>query len=148
MAFLWRHKIFTLFLLFVAYYLFVNPHNRFGIVHKGIAVYNKVPVVLFDLYVSPSGDMFLEEDLKKPDVLKNWFQDHIATDTLFHTHPELLVGTGFENTGGNILEGSLVDTLEALGIVVKQMPSNDAVNMFNADKDSLRSTAILLRVKQ
>lgn len=146
MTFFFRHKFFTIFLIFLVWYWIYNPSGRIGYARKGIAVYNRFPVFLFDLYVTPDGKMILLEDLNNDQSVPYWYNTHFTAKSSENARTSLIIGTGFDSTCFT-LDYNFTQKVQNHGIFVKQMPSPDAVNLYNSMRDSLKPVSILLKIK-
>jgi len=146
MTFFFRHKFFTLLFILFIWYWFYNPANRIGLARKGIVVYNRFPIFLFDLYINPDGKMVLLEDLNKEQSDGYWYKTHFTAKSSENKRTTFIVGTGFDSTEF-VLNYNLVQKIQAQNILVKQMPSPEAIKQYNNMRDSLNSVSILLKIK-
>ena len=146
MAFFWRHKFLTLFIIFLAFYLHSNPSGHFGMSRKGFVVFNRIPIALFDLYVNPKGAIAIEADLSKKANLKYWLDNHFVAKNEENQNALLLVGTGFED-GSFTLDRKMTSTLQKMNISIHQLPSVEAIGEYNRLLEEGKSVSILLRVK-
>jgi hypothetical protein len=144
-TFLWKHKIFSLFLIAVIAYFFVNPSGKFGYCQKNLVIFNRLPVSFFDLSISADGSAQWLEDLNKKDALTDFLielsQKHDDENVL------LIVGTGFDRPSFQLNDSKAL-SLEAQNINVRQLPSREAVKLFNTSSGPGKKTALLLRIKQ
>ncbi|NLG17226.1 MAG: hypothetical protein GX556_07860 [Fibrobacter sp.] len=146
MAFFWRHKILSLIIMALVFYWFYNPSGRFGIARQNFVVYNKIPVAFFDLFVKPNGGMAVELDLREKTNVKYWFDNHLPSYKRTDTDLTLLVGTGFDSVAFE-LDKKMISVLRERRIIIRQMPSGDAVAAYNTMKESGKPVAVLLKVK-
>jgi hypothetical protein len=143
-TFLWKHKIFSLFLIGVCAYFFVNPAHKFGYCQKNLVVFNRLPVSFFDLSISVNGSAKLLENLNNKDALTDFFNELSAKpddETVF-----LIVGTGFKSPLF-VLSDEKIVSLGGRNITVKQVPSKEAVNLYNSSVDQGKKAALLLAIK-
>jgi len=136
MAFFWRHKILSLIIMALVFYWFYNPSGRFGIARQNFVVYNKIPVAFFDLFVKPNGGMAVELDLREKTNVKYWFDNHLPS----------YKRTGFDSVAFE-LDKKMISVLRERRIIIRQMPSGDAVAAYNTMKESGKPVAVLLKVK-
>jgi hypothetical protein len=148
MSFVIRHKFILIFIALFAFYWYKNPPHRIGFAHKGIAVYNRIPVTFFDLYIGPDQKLHIEDNLGDPLVINNWIENQL------HDYKELgkkrftlFLGTGFDSTPGFKLSDTVVNKLYGLDIHLRQSSSRDAIRDYNACLDSGYTAALLLKVK-
>jgi hypothetical protein len=143
-TFLWKHKIFTLLLIAAAAYFFVNPAGRFGYCRKNLVVFNRLPVSFFDLTISPDGKAQPLENISGKDALSDFFLGfmHKSDDE----NVLLIVGTGFDAPSFQLSDDKAV-SLESRNINVKQLPSREAVSLYNTSVDQGRKVALLLCIK-
>jgi hypothetical protein len=143
-TFLWKHKIFSLFLIAVIAYFFVNPSHKFGFNQKNLVIYNRLPVSFFDLSISADGSAQPLEDLNKKDALTDFFIDlsHKPDDE----NVLLIVGTGFDRPFFQLSDDKAV-SLEGKNVNVNQLPSREAIKLYNATVDQGKKVAMLLCIK-
>lgn len=143
-TFFWKHKIFSLFLIGVCAYFFVNPAHKFGYCQKNLVIFNRLPVSFFDLSISVKGAAMPLEDINNKDALADFFSELSGKpddETVF-----LIVGTGFKSPLF-VLPDEKTVSLESRNITVKQVPSKEAVGLYNSSMDQGRKTALLLAIK-
>jgi hypothetical protein len=143
-TFLWKHKIFSLLLIAAVAYFFVNPSGKFGYARKNLVIYNRLPVSFFDLSISAGGSTQPLEDLNKKDALMDFFIElsHKPDDE----NVLLIVGTGFDRPSFQLSDDKAA-SLEGKNINVRQLPSREAVKLYNASISQGRKTALLLCIK-
>jgi hypothetical protein len=146
MSFFWRHKFLSLFLISIIFFLLCNPKQRFGITKQGLVVFNRIPVAFFDIYIDPDGKLHLVEDLSKQKCFDDFVRDKIAIRKKNNRVVSLFVGTGFDSSVFSI-EPNQENFFRDIGFKVRQVSSLRAVQLYNTNRDSGRTAAILLRVK-
>jgi hypothetical protein len=144
-TFLWKHKIFSLFLIAVIAYFFVNPSGKFGYCQKNLVIFNRLPVSFFDLSISADGSALPLEGLNKKDALNDFFIE--LSQKSGDENVLLIVGTGFGRPSFQ-LDDSKALSLEARNINVRQLPSREAVKLYNTSAGLGKKVALLLRIKQ
>jgi hypothetical protein len=148
MEWLWKHKLVLLLGGAAILYFIYNPAGRIGIAHKGLIVYNKIPVAIFDCYIDPDGTLHLESDLSQPVNLKYWFEQHFLTyknedlDQIV-----LLIGTGFNDGTRLKPDFKLLNRCKERGFAPNVMPSQEAIEAFNTLREQQKKCALLLRIK-
>lgn len=90
--------------------------------------------------------MVLLEDLNKEQSVGYWYKTHFTAKSSENKQTVFIVGTGFDSTEF-IVNYSLVQKIQAQNILVKQMPSPEAIKQYNNMRDSLNSVSILLKIK-
>jgi hypothetical protein len=143
-TFLWNHKIFSLFIIIVAAYFFVNPSNKFGYCQKNLVIFNRLPVSLFDLSISAAGSAQPLEDLNRKDALSDFFLELSRKPD--DENVLVIVGTGFDHPSFQLADEKAA-SLESKNITVKKLPSKEAVKLYNSSVDQGKKTAILLCIK-
>lgn len=143
-TFLWKHKIFSLLLVAAVAYFFVNPAGKFGYGQKNLVIFNRLPVSFFDLTISPDGKAQPIEDVGGKDALSDFFLgfSHKSDDE----NVLLIVGTGFDTPSFQLNDDKAV-SLESRNVNVKQLPSREAIKLYNASVDQGRKVALLLCIK-
>jgi hypothetical protein len=144
MAFIFNHKIFTLFVLLCIAYWYFNPPKKFGIVNKWLIVYNRIPVTGIGFFVSPTGNFFLEYNVSDKQSLKYWYDNHLNKPPVGSKQILLFVGTGFEHSNFS-LDKSILPQLQSQKVYVRQALTPDAIHMYNAAIDSGIPAAILIK---
>jgi hypothetical protein len=143
-TFLWKHKIFSLFLIAIIAYFFVNPSHKFGYNQKNLVIFNRLPVSFFDLSISAGGSAQPIEDLNKKDVLTDYFFDLSRKPD--DENVLLIVGTGFDRPSFQLSDDKAI-SLEAKNISVKQLPSREAIKLYNESVDQGKKVGLLLCIK-
>jgi hypothetical protein len=143
-TFLWNHKIFSLFLIAGIAYFFVNPSHKFGYCQKNLVIFNRLPVSFFDLSISADGSALPIEDLNKKDILTDFFFELSRKPD--DENVQLIVGTGFDRPSFQLGDDMAV-SLEGRNVGVRQLPSREAVKLYNACVDKGKKVALLLRIK-
>jgi hypothetical protein len=144
-AFFWNHKLFSLLIICGLVYWFSNPSHKFGYAGKSLVIYNRVPISFFDVYITPDGSIKPEMNLTDPQAQTDWVNDILQTpheDELL-----LIVGTGIAKTSFH-LKDSLITKLDFQKIRVTQVPTLEAVRLYNASVDANKPTAIILVMRQ
>jgi hypothetical protein len=140
-SFLWKNKIITLLVACVIAYICINPGGKFGYNQKNLVIYNRLPVSFLDLYIAPDASAKPVEDISKKETLNDIFF------TLFQTPSEerilLIVGTGFSRPAF-VLSDEMAVSIEAKGADLKQLPSREAIKLYNSSVDQHKKVAILL----
>jgi hypothetical protein len=144
-TFLWKHKIFSLFLIAAIAYFFVNPAGKFGYCQKNLVIFNRLPVSFFDLCISAGGSALPLEDLNKKDALTDFFTDlsHKPDDE----NVLLIVGTGFGQPHFRLSDDRAASLESGGNITVRQLPSREAAKLYNASVDQGKKVALLLCIK-
>ncbi len=147
MSWLLRHKLLTAAIVAGCVYYFVNPAGRFGIVRKGLVVYNRIPVCFFDCFVDTKGGLHLEADLESPSNLAYWLENHLQplSDESGGTIP-LLVGTGFDSVK-IVFSRELTGDCRGRGFEPHFYNSREAIERFTALREKGTPAALLLKVK-
>lgn len=143
-TFLWQHKILSVLIICGLIYWFGNPSHKFGFVTKNFVIYNRTPVSFFDIYVSEDGSLNPVENIKDPEVQKKMLENLMRSRR--ENRLLLIVGTGFSGPGFHISD-SLCSTMETKNIIVTQVPSDQAVQLYNESIDSNKTAAIILSVR-
>jgi hypothetical protein len=143
-TFLWKHKIFSLFVIAVIAYFFVNHSGKFGYCQKNLVIYNRLPVAFFDLSISADGSALPLEDLNKKDALTDFFFELSRKPD--DENVMLIVGTGFDRPAFQIADDKAL-SLEGRNVNVRQLPSRDAVKLYNETVDQGKKAALLLCIK-
>ena len=140
-TFLWNHKIFSLILIAIGAYFFVNPSHKFG---YSQVIFNRLPVSFFDIAISADGSARPIEDLNKKDILADFFIElcHKPDDE----NVQLIVGTGFDRPSFQLSDDKAA-SFEGRNINVRQLPSRKAVALFNESVDQGKKVALLLSIK-
>jgi hypothetical protein len=144
-TFLWKHKFLTLLMACAAAYFFLNPHGRFGYAQKNLVIFSRSPVSFFDFYVAPDGSKKFIENISGKDALDDILADLKQNPS--EAKPLLIVGTGFERNSF-VLSDAVAISLEAAGFGIRQLPSAEAVKLYNTSKDEHKNVAILLCLKR
>jgi len=148
MSWLFRHKFFTLLIIAVVVYWLKNPADQFGFFRKGCAIYNKIPVLFFDCYVTPAGKLHLESDLSVSTNITYWIDNHLTLDDgNGKKNNLLLIGTGYNGEKKVTLSSEQVRNLRGRQIDIKYLGSAEAIAKYNSLKANGERAAILLKVK-
>ncbi|HUI91508.1 MAG TPA: hypothetical protein VLX68_04585 [Chitinivibrionales bacterium] len=144
MASLFKNKIFLIIVACAVAYFFFNPGGKFGFAQKNLVIYNRVPLMFYDLYVGPNGSPKPVEEISGKETLQDIWND------LFSIPPEenilIIIGSGFSRPTF-VLNDETVIAIEAKGATIKQLPSPQAIKLFNASVDQHKKVAILLRLR-
>jgi hypothetical protein len=143
-TFLWKHKLLSLLLACAIAYFFVNPAGKFGLAWKNFVVFNRVPVSFLDCYVAPDKSIKMVENLANKETLADIFSD--LSRKPVEDKVLLIVGTGFSGNSYQ-LSDSITLSLEAKGITLTQLPSREAIRLYNSAGDTTK-VAILLRLRK
>jgi hypothetical protein len=143
-GFLWNHKIFSLFLIATIAYFFVNPAHKFGYAQKNLVVFNRLPVSFFDFAISADGSAQPIEDINKKDALTDFFIELSRKQD--DENVLLIVGTGFDRASFQLSDDKAV-SLEGRNISVRQLPSREALKLYNSSVDQGKKVAMLLCIK-
>jgi hypothetical protein len=143
-TFLWNHKFFSLLCIAAAAYFFVNPGNKFGYCQKNLVIFNRLPVSFFDLSISATGSALPLEDIGKKDALSDFFLELMRKPD--DESVMLIVGTGFDRPFFQLADEKAI-SLESRNITVKQLPSKEAVKLYNSSADQGKKIALLLCIK-
>lgn len=144
MSFFFKHKLLSLLIIIGAIYWFKNPADRFGFIYKGFVVYNRIPVINFDFYVSPSGNIFFEDDLNLPSSVQYWYDKHLLISPVGTKDVYLFVGTGFDSTIFT-MNKELLPLLQSSRVFIRQAPTLEAVRLYNEAKANGITAAILIK---
>jgi hypothetical protein len=141
---LFKNPFLLIFVACVVAYFFINPGGKFGYAQKNLVIYNRIPIPFYDLYIGPNGSYKPYEDISSKEALDNiWFD-------LFHGPSEestlIIVGTGFSRPTF-VLSDELAISLEAKGATLQQLPSPQAIKLFNSSVDQHKKVAILLSLR-
>lgn len=148
MSFFMRHKFLLILIALFAFYWYKNPPHRIGFAHKGVAIYNRIPVTFFDLYIGPDQKLRIEDNLSDPWVINNWVENQLDDyKQLGKKRFTLFLGTGFDSSKGLSLSDTVVNKLYGLDISLRRSSSQDAIRNYNACLDSGNTAALLLKVK-
>jgi hypothetical protein len=107
-------------------------------------IFNRLPVSFFDLSISVKGAAMPLEDINNKDALADFFGELSGKpddENVF-----LIVGKGFDSHLF-VLSDEKTISLEGRNITVKQVPSKEAVSLYNSSVDQGRKTALLLAIK-
>lgn len=144
MSALFKNPILIVLIAFVVGYFFINPGGKFGYAQKNLVIYNRIPIPYYDLYIGPDGFHKPYEDISSKEAL-----DDIVFN-LFHGPSEesilIIVGTGFSRPTF-VLSDETVIAWEAKGATVQQLPSRQAIKLFNSSIDQHKKVAILLSLR-
>ena len=143
-TFLWNHKIFSLFCILLVAFFFVNPAHKFGHARKNLVIFNRLPVSFFDLSISAGGFAQPLEDINKKEALDDFFME--LSRKADDENVLLIVGTGFDRPSFGISDDQAV-SLEGRNINVRQLPSHEAVKLYNTTVDQGKKVALLLCIK-
>jgi hypothetical protein len=143
-SFFFKHKFITLLIACVVAYIYFNPGGKFGYIQKNLVIYNRIPVSFVDLYILPDGSSKPVEDISKKETLDDiWFN-------LFQVPSEesilIIVGTGFSRPSF-VLSDEKVISWEAKGAIIQQLPSREAIKLFNSSVDQHKKVALLLSLR-
>jgi hypothetical protein len=128
----------------IAAYLFVNPANKFGYGQKNFVIFNRLPVSFFDLCVAENNAPQPIEDINKKNSLEDFF---VGLNQKAIDEPLLLiVGTGFLSEAFRLNDEKTM-SLEAKNVSVRQMPSRQAMDLYNTSKKENKKVALILCVK-
>lgn len=144
MSFFFRHKFFSLLIILSILYWYLNPAHKFGVINKWVIVYNRIPVVKFDFYVGPSGNIYFEDDLANRSSVSYWFNNHLCKEPVGTQTVHLFVGTGFD-TSSFVLNKRILDSLQLKKVYVHQLLVRDAISQYNQALNSGVKAAILIR---
>jgi hypothetical protein len=148
MAWLFRHKFLTLLLIAGAAYFYVNPAGRIGISRPGIIIYNRIPAVWFDCYISPDGKFYPESDLSQPSSVKYWFEEHL---TAFRNPVPgvipLFIGGGFDDSTRITIDRDILRQCRERAFEPHCSSTPAAIGKFNELMKEGKKAAILLKVK-
>jgi hypothetical protein len=144
-SFFSKNPIIIILIACVVAYFYINPGGKFGFVQKNLVIYNRIPVSFVDLYILPDGTSKPVEDISKKETLDDiWFN-------LFQTPSEeiilIIVGTGFSRPTF-VLSDEKVVAWEAKGAMIQQLPSREAIKLYNSSVDQHKKVALLLRLRQ
>ena len=143
-TFLWNHKIFSLFCIAIIAFFFINPAHKFGYGQKNLVIFNRLPVSFFDLSISAGGSAAPLEDINMKDALTDFFRE--LSNKPNDENVLLIVGTGFDRPSFRLSDDQAV-SLEGGNINVTQIPSRQAVKLYNASVDQGKKVALLLCIK-
>jgi hypothetical protein len=143
-SFFFKNPILIILIVCVVAYFYINPGGKFGFVQKNLVIYNRIPVSFVDLYILPDGSSKPVEDLSKKETLDDiWFN-------LFQTPSEekilVIVGTGFSRPSF-VLSDEKVVLWEAKGAMIQQLPSREAIKLYNSSVDQHKKVALLLSLR-
>jgi hypothetical protein len=144
-TFFWHHKFLTLAFACLAAFFVISPSGKFGYAKKNLVVFNRVPISFFDLYVSPEGKSKPVEDITRKETLDDIFFGFFLTPR--DEKILLIVGMGFDQSTFALSDERAV-SLEAKGVSLKQMPSRDAIKLYNASVDEHKKVALLLCLRK
>jgi hypothetical protein len=144
-SFLFKNKIIIIIIACVAAYFFLNPGGKFGFAQKNLVIYNRVPLMFYDLFVDPSGSPKPVEEISAKEALQEIWTDLFAVPS--EESILIIIGSGFSRPSF-VLNDETVIALEAKGATIKQLPSPQAINLFNASVEQHKKVAILLRLRQ
>jgi hypothetical protein len=144
-TYLWQHKFITLLFACAVAYFFLNPPGKFGYAQKNLVIFSRIPIAFFDLYIAPDGLRRLIENINSKETLNEFLPD--LTQGPSNDKPLLIVGTGFEHNSFT-LSDSISVLLEDKGIGLRQLPSGEAVKLYNSSKNEHKNVAILLCLKR
>lgn len=148
MSWLLRHKFITLFIIAATLYWLKNPDDGFGFFRKGCAIYNRIPVLFFDCYVTPAGKLHLESDLSRPPNITYWIENHLTlVDENGKQNTALIIGTGFSGEKAVTLTSDQLRILRERKLTIEYLGSEEAIAKFNSLNELGTRAAILLRVK-
>jgi len=146
MSGLFKHKILILLIIFSVVYWNTNPPHRFGFIRKGCIVYNRIPVILFDCFISADGKLHLESDLSKTANVNYWIDNHLFNARSKGSHL-LIVGTGFDNQKQIDFDQKQMKEIRENDFQIEYLPTRAAVARFNELQTRENPPAILLKVK-
>lgn len=143
-SFFSKNPIIIILIACVVAYFFINPGGKFGYVQKNLVIYNRLPIPLVDLYISPNGSLKPFEDISCKEALDEiWFD-------LFHVHSEesilIIVGTGLSRPTF-VLSDEKAISIEAQGATLQQLPTRQAIKLYNSSVDQHKKVAILLSLR-
>lgn len=148
MSWLFKHKVLLFLLTAFLFYWIKNPAEGFGIFRKGIAVYNKKPILFFDCYISPTGKLHLESDLSKPENIAYWINNHLTLDGKDGEKVnKLIIGTGFDSVQSLSFSNQHRDLLQNRSLALEYYPSKYAVERYTSLQQQQVPCALLLKVK-
>ena len=143
-TFFWNHKILSFLIICGLIYWFGNPSHKFGFVTKNLVIYNRMPISFFDVYISEDGSLNPVENFQDQETQRKFLADLMQTR---HENGTLLiVGTGFSRLIFSIPD-SVCIKLETKNITVKQLPSDQAIQLYNESVDSNKTAAIILSIR-
>lgn len=148
MSWILKNKLFFLFIIAAIIYWLYNPVGLFGVARKGFVVYNRIPILFFDCYINPEGRLYLESDLTEKNNIRYWFDNHLqsSTDSSNQFTP-LLIGNGFAEKGALPLTPKDLQTCRNARYEPRQLPSTEAIIVYNSLRKKGRKVAILLKIK-
>jgi hypothetical protein len=148
MQFFWRHKILSLFIIAGVVYWFANPWHKFGLGRPSVVVFNKVPVMFFDLYIDPEGRQIAFENLRQERNVQTWMEQKIQSlpEDPGTARLLLLVGTGFSPGAAFKLPEAAEGLLFNKGFLIKYLSSPEAMIKYNDLHDMNKPVAILLHI--
>ena len=140
-SFFFKHKFIVFLIACVVAYFYINPGGKFGYVQKNLVIYNRMPIPVVDLYIDPDGSPKPVEDISKKETLDDiWFN-------LFLTPSEenilIIIGTGFSRPSFRLGDEKVI-SIEAKGTTVQQLPSREAIKLYNSSVDQHKKVVILL----
>lgn len=148
MGWMFKNKLLVLLVIAGIAYWINNPPKRFGVFTKGLVIYNRIPVPLFDCSIDPDGRLRLQGDLAIKGNLNHWFSKHFSE---FENHdPEyipLLIGQGFDDTASFTLSDEMLYHCRKKRFDPKQLSSPAAIGKFNRLREAGKPVALLLKVK-
>lgn len=144
-TFFWNHKIISVLLILTVFYWVKNPSNKIGFAGKGYIVYDKVPVIFFDVFINQTGKVFIQDDITDPTTLKYWADNQLQVDSKSNDWIPLVVGTGFDSTKFTFPK-EILEILRVRRISIKQMPTKEAIVFFNGLRDSTKPAMALIKV--
>jgi hypothetical protein len=144
-SFFSKNPIIIVLIACVVAYFFINPGGKFGYAQKNLVIYNRIPIPYYDLYIGPNGSYKPYEDISSKEALDDiWFD-------LFHVPSEesilIIIGTGFSRSTF-VLSDEQAISIEAKGATLQQLPSRQAIKLYNSSLDQHKKVAILLNMRQ
>ncbi len=145
--FLWRNKFLVLLALLVLGYLHVNPARQFGIVRPQLVVYNRVPILFFDLFIGYDGKSELYDDVSETRSFDYFWRSEAPRLRKTDQDYVFIIGAGFEGDSRFKLDQHYEDSLLMSGVDVLRAPNPQAARKYNELKEQNRPVAILMKLK-
>ena len=147
MSSLFKNKFIIIIIVCTIIYWVKNPASEFGFSKKGLVIFNRIPILLFDCYISPEGKLHLESDLSKPVNINYWIMNHLTLDDgKGERVNSLIVGTGFDSIPLISFTEKQKQKLRSQQIKLEYYPSRVAIKKYNKSYRENKKTAILLKI--
>jgi hypothetical protein len=140
-TFLFKHKFIVFLIACVVAYIYFNPGGKFGYVQKNLAIFNRMPIPVVDLYIGPDGSPKPVEDISKKETLEDIWSNLFLTPS--EENILIIIGTGYTRPVFRLSDEKVI-SLEAKGTTVQQLPSREAIKLYNSSVDQHKKVAILL----